>query len=308
MSGYDSNGHLHGRDGKYQPQRLAEPTGITGMDEPALVDYMGDCPDCGAPMGGVIGGNGDRPIRLPGSRCTNCPHTVASIEVETEPAYDEDGRTYVYALEDDATIRITDDDGDTVDLYRPGTAEWESNLTTFGVTAGNVNQALNIQSDPYSYTSKRAEEAGYAVMATAYDVILDRGNVPEDYLAGSQTSDDDIEAHYSMYLNRAIDKVAQNYAAMAPATAPTNVYMPGSNRAPRPSSMDELRRECEDAGAPSMFAVYQLLADREVLSDFTAKNLTAEEVWGDYENHIAPAIDSLEDRLLNDYNDELPED
>ncbi len=41
MSGYDNNGHLHGRDGKYQPQLLDEPVGITGMGGPEpLVDAL----------------------------------------------------------------------------------------------------------------------------------------------------------------------------------------------------------------------------------------------------------------------------
>lgn len=67
---------------------------------------------------------------------------------------------------------------------------------------------------------------------------------------------------------------------------PVNPYMKGSDRTPRPSSMDEIRGECEDADLPEMYAVYEKLAERGHLSDFTAKNLTADEVQGDYYDFV----------------------
>lgn len=60
-----------------------------------------------------------------------------------------------------------------------------------------------------------------------------------------------------------------------------------------------IRRICDEAGLGVMVQVFEIIHDRERVSDEALFALTADDVYGFYEGHLARAIDTIESFIEN---------
>ena len=256
---------------------------------PAPISVVGSCPDCGQPMLGHLGNN----RFVPGASCSSCPHTAMTFERETEP--NEEDRVYLYEVQEDLLIRVTDEDGDTVDLIRPDedshVVHWDREITGLGFDPAAFRRAHLAANDPHAYVEAVTEDGGYAHLGQFYSVVLDREQVPEHAVVARAT-DPDALVEDDEAVEKAIDAVY--YAADR--SIDEDAYAIDDAR------WAEIEADCEEAGLGVMRSFYESMANREILhKDHVAD---AETVTNDYWNHVGPAVDRIEDRLLNDLDEE----
>ncbi|KQP63137.1 hypothetical protein [Nocardioides sp. Leaf285] len=253
-------------------------------------NLLGRCPDCSAPMVGRVDSPatgssvGTRSERfLPGSTCDECGHEAADMVQTLEPD-DEGGRTFEYRLDADGMLRVTDDDGDTVHAVTAFDNEFDD-LNVFGVDAIAVRRALEANVNIEVPVHDLCDAAGQWAMTGPYDIIIQRGAVPRSTLLDQ--SEQDVVSFAEAYFDHPLDNLLAQY----PATDK-------SDKATRRDQWSQVRRACQVAGLPAMIAVYGEVLDRGGHPGSPTSPVTPERVEADYTEHIAPAIDRLEQRLM----------
>lgn len=259
---------------------------LSVIEEPAAAS-LGDCPDCGAPMIGHL-----RDGRyLPGSQCRECHHTAAPMVHDGYFDHDGSNTPVTYTLMEDASIRVTTEDGIEWATYRPEDGVYSDALSVFDLTPEQTSWAKAERDDPSEALGLICQEADLPDTIGLYEIMLDRDRVPTAHLLSKTPSD--VVEHHETYLSPAIDRLASDYAAGVDRNDPDTW--------PTDADIALVERACNDAGYPSMQHLYAILIDRECLSSQDANALTADDVATDYEQRIAPAIDRLEDHLVEEY-------
>lgn len=133
-------------------------------------------------------------------------------------------------------------------------------------------------------------DQGYNMFATAIDVIRDRESVPHHVLLAKITTEH-IHTFADTFDGYGYEKIADHYAK--------DSFDPDDEV--DEDALARVEAVCDEAGLPSMFRVYERLAENGLLAPHAAETLDTDNVTEDYFNVIAPAIDRVEDRLTEAY-------
>lgn len=257
--------------------------GLGAAQEPRPGSLLAACPDCGEEMVGHIGDG----HFLPGSQCDHCPYVTGDLSVETDSLYDTDGRTYLYSLDTEGAIRVTDDDGDTVSLHTLDSADWEGVNPFRDVDRDLVERAASFNADPGAYLESESADEGLPIMGGVYQVLVDREEVPRATLL-SASDEGETGWLYDSYIRDGMYALESRHRGGV------------SERDPAATDLDmhTLEATCQKAGLPVMAKFYRAVADGEGLSGQAARDFTPEEVKQDYYDLVAPRIDNLNIALV----------
>ena len=252
-------------------------------DTPAF-SAVGDCPDCGQPMLGHAG-NGKF---IPGASCEHCHHEV---DFHTWEGTGIIGEPVTYSLGYYAYI-TGESFGESIAPIEPSDDRWADMVREQGYDPDNLIAASQSWNDPHLFVCEETARRSYGHLGGAYEVLLQREHVPLEAII-ARASDRDALAEDDEDFERAIEEMRDPY----------HEYEYGEDYEFGPDDWKHIETSCRESGLDVMRSFYESMVNREVLTKGHVVN--AATVHNDYERHVGPAIDRIENRLVAQHGDAL---
>lgn len=130
-------------------------------------------------------------------------------------------------------------------------------------------------------------EAGLPMMAGILRVVEDRGSVHPETLAS--LTDANVDRMYWDHIGPVVDQIEDATRSISDTTG----------KASASKVQSHIAAICDDAGLPAMTGILQVVSDRENATGRQLLSLTSDQITAMYEEFAGPAIDDLEQELLD---------